>query len=40
MLRCGQVVVPKALYCNKQVLIMQYLRGESLVKALQVRQHA
>lgn len=32
-----QVVVPRAYYGSKTVLIMEFLRGQKLVTALQVR---
>jgi predicted unusual protein kinase regulating ubiquinone biosynthesis (AarF/ABC1/UbiB family) len=32
-----RIAVPRALYCNKSVLIMEFLQGEKLQKALQVR---
>jgi predicted unusual protein kinase regulating ubiquinone biosynthesis (AarF/ABC1/UbiB family) len=35
-----RIAVPRALYCNKSVLIMEFLRGEKLQKALQVRSIA
>jgi predicted unusual protein kinase regulating ubiquinone biosynthesis (AarF/ABC1/UbiB family) len=36
----NQVVVPQPLYATRHVLIMEYLHGEKLVKALQVRTPA